>query len=29
MDLIMDCLKVGENGNIEIGGCDLEKLAEK
>lgn len=28
MDLIMDCLKVGKNGNIEIGGCDLEKLAE-
>ncbi len=29
MDLIMDCLKVNENGNIEIGGCDLAKLAEK
>lgn len=26
---VMECLKVNENGNIEIGGCDVKQLAEK
>lgn len=29
MDFVMDCLKVNEKGNIEIGGCDVAELAAK
>ena len=29
MEFVMDCLKVNEKGNIEIGGCDVKALAEE
>ncbi len=29
MSFVMDCLKVNENGNVEIGGCDLSLIAQK
>ncbi len=29
MEFVMDCLKVNEKGNIEIGGCDVAELARK
>lgn len=29
MDFVMDCLRVNENDNIEIGGCDVAELARK
>lgn len=29
VEFVMDCLKVNENDNIEIGGCDVAELAKK
>lgn len=29
MEFVMDCLKVNEKGNIEIGGCDVADMAAK
>ena len=29
MDLIMECLSVNKNGNLQMGGCDLKKVAEE
>lgn len=29
MQFIMDCLSVNENGNLQIGGCDLTKIANE
>ncbi len=29
MEFVMECLKVNEKGNIEIGGCDVAELAAK
>jgi len=27
MQFVMDCLRVNDNGNLEMGGCDLKKVA--
>lgn len=29
MEFVMDCLKINEKGNLEIGGCDIKDIAEE
>lgn len=29
MQFVMDCLSVNQNGNLQMGGCDLEKIAKE
>ena len=29
MQFVMDCLSVNEKGNLQLGGCDLKKVADE